>query len=49
MGSKFLAAGKHVLMEKPMTVDVAEARALAALDREAQEQSRRLQELELDG
>jgi predicted dehydrogenase len=29
MGSKFLAAGKHVLMEKPMTVDVAEARALA--------------------
>jgi len=30
MGSKFLAAGKHVLMEKPMTVDVAEARALAA-------------------
>ena len=29
MGSKFLAAGKHVLMEKPMTVDVAEARELA--------------------
>jgi predicted dehydrogenase len=29
MGSKFLAAGKHVMMEKPMTVDVAEARALA--------------------
>ena len=30
MGAQFLAAGKHVLMEKPMTVDVAEARALAA-------------------
>ena len=30
MGALFLAAGKHVLMEKPMTVDVAEARALAA-------------------
>merc|ERR1719189_124165 len=30
MGMKFLAAGKHILMEKPMTVDVAEARALAA-------------------
>jgi predicted dehydrogenase len=30
MGAKFLAAGKHVLMEKPMTVDVAEARTLAA-------------------
>jgi len=30
MGSKFLAAGKHVLMEKPMTVDVAEAHDLAA-------------------
>ena len=30
MGAKFLAAGKHVLMEKPMTVDVAEARVLAA-------------------
>jgi predicted dehydrogenase len=30
MGSQFLAAGKHVLMEKPMTVDVAEARELAA-------------------
>jgi predicted dehydrogenase len=30
MGAKFLAAGKHVLMEKPMTVDVAEARQLAA-------------------
>jgi predicted dehydrogenase len=30
MGAKFLAAGKHVLMEKPMTVDVAEARELAA-------------------
>jgi predicted dehydrogenase len=29
MGGKFLAAGKHVLMEKPMTVDVAQARALA--------------------
>ena len=30
MGAKFLAAGKHVLMEKPMTVDVDEARELAA-------------------
>ena len=30
MGLAFLAAGKHVLMEKPMTVDVPEARALAA-------------------
>ena len=30
MGLQFLAAGKHVLMEKPMTVDVAEARLLAA-------------------
>ena len=30
MGMKFLAAGKHVLMEKPMTVDVPEARELAA-------------------
>lgn len=30
MGAKFLAAGKHVLMEKPMTVDVAEARTLAS-------------------
>ena len=30
MGLQFLAAGKHVLMEKPMTVDVAEARTLAA-------------------
>jgi len=30
MGSKYLAAGKHVLIEKPMTVDVAEARDLAA-------------------
>jgi len=30
MGMKFLAAGKHVLMEKPMTVDVDEARTLAA-------------------
>ena len=30
MGMKFLAAGKHVLMEKPMTVDVGEARMLAA-------------------
>merc|ERR1719277_88045 len=30
MGMKFLKAGKHVLMEKPMTVDVAEARTLAA-------------------
>jgi len=30
MGMKFLAAGKHILMEKPMTVDVAEARTLAA-------------------
>jgi hypothetical protein len=29
MGSAFLTAGKHVLMEKPMTTDVAEARALA--------------------
>lgn len=29
MGAKFLAAGKHILMEKPMTVDVAEARGLA--------------------
>ena len=26
---QFLNAGKHVLMEKPMTVDVAEARTLA--------------------
>ena len=30
MGLKFLNAGKHILMEKPMTVDVAEARTLAA-------------------
>lgn len=30
MGRQCLAAGKHVLMEKPMTVDVAEARELAA-------------------
>ena len=30
MGKLFLDAGKHVLMEKPMTVDVAEARLLAA-------------------
>lgn len=30
MGMQFLKAGKHVLMEKPMTVDVAEARTLAA-------------------
>merc|ERR1711865_207344 len=30
MGMKFLKAGKHVLMEKSMTVDVAEARMLAA-------------------
>ena len=30
MGKAFLAAGKHVLMEKPMTVDVPEARELAA-------------------
>lgn len=30
MGMKFLAVGKHVLMEKPMTVDVEEARTLAA-------------------
>ena len=30
MGAMFLAAGKHVLMEKPMTVDVPEARELAA-------------------
>ena len=30
MGKMFLAAGKHVLMEKPMTVDVDEARELAA-------------------
>ena len=30
MGLQFLSAGKHVLMEKPMTVDVAEARTLAA-------------------
>lgn len=30
MGMQFLAAGKHVFMEKPMTVDVAEARTLAA-------------------
>lgn len=30
MGMKFLAAGKHVLMEKPMTVDVPEARTIAA-------------------
>ena len=30
LGQRALAAGKHVLMEKPMTTDVAEARALAA-------------------
>jgi predicted dehydrogenase len=30
MGKMFLDAGKHVLMEKPMTVDVPEARDLAA-------------------
>jgi predicted dehydrogenase len=30
MGMAFLKAGKHVLMEKPMTVDVPEARSLAA-------------------
>jgi len=30
MGMQFLDAGKHVLMEKPMTVDVPEARELAA-------------------
>jgi predicted dehydrogenase len=30
MGGAFLRAGKHVLMEKPMTVDVAEAKQLAA-------------------
>ena len=35
MGMKFLKAGKHVLMEKPMTVDVAEARTLAAAAAEA--------------
>jgi len=29
MGHQCLAAGKHILMEKPMTVDVAEARELA--------------------
>ena len=28
MGLQFLAAGKHVFMEKPMTVDVGEARTL---------------------
>lgn len=39
MGKKFLAAGKHVLMEKPMTVDVPEARDLAAeADKALQEQ-----------
>mmetsp|Transcript_25358 Transcript_25358/g.79122 ORF Transcript_25358/g.79122 Transcript_25358/m.79122 type:complete len:385 (+) Transcript_25358:231-1385(+) len=30
LGQRALAAGKHVLMEKPMTTDVEEARALAA-------------------
>ena len=30
MSMQFLAAGKHILCEKPMTVDVAEARTLAA-------------------
>ena len=30
MGKMFLDAGKHILMEKPMTVDVAEARELAS-------------------
>lgn len=30
MGKLFLDAGKHILMEKPMTADVAEARELAA-------------------
>jgi predicted dehydrogenase len=30
MGKLFLDAGKHILMEKPMTVDVEEAKALAA-------------------
>ena len=29
MGKMFLDAGKHILMEKPMTVNVAEARLLA--------------------
>jgi predicted dehydrogenase len=35
MGKMFLDAGKHILMEKPMTVDVAEARNLAKLATEA--------------
>lgn len=40
MGTAFLKAGKHVLMEKPMTVDVPEARALAAAaDRALREKS----------
>ena len=39
MGAKFLAAGKHVLMEKPMTVDVPEARTLAAADKALAEQN----------
>jgi ecotin len=39
LGMKFLAAGKHVLMEKPMTVDVLEACTLAAAaDRALREQ-----------
>eukprot|EP00756_Hemistasia_phaeocysticola_P048328 Hpha_TRINITY_DN22758_c0_g1::TRINITY_DN22758_c0_g1_i1::g.34223::m.34223 len=35
MGRLFLEAGKHIMMEKPMTVDVDEARELAALATEA--------------
>ena len=31
MGKLFLDAGKHILMEKPMTVDVGEARKLASV------------------
>ena len=35
MGKMFLDAGKHILMEKPMTVNVAEARLLATQATEA--------------
>ena len=35
MGKMFLDAGKHIFMEKPMTVDVEEARLLAAQATEA--------------
>eukprot|EP01079_Euglenida_sp_SAG-EU17-18_P004425 gene4425-4679_t len=35
LGAAFLEAGKHVLMEKPMTVDVPEAVALAVSAEEA--------------